>query len=163
MSDDWQIEKPLGRCSATGDPIETGQEYYAALVETAEGLQRRDFSVDYWQRAKPQVYCYWKTRLPDAETGRRLFVDDRMLMVFFDRLAAEVEPEKINFRFVLALVLMRRKRLKYESSFVRDAVQVWRLRITGTAETVEVVDPGLGEEEIERLSSQIGQILQVEL
>ena len=86
-----------------------------------------------------------------------------MLMTFFERLEREREQEKINFRFVLALVLMRKRRLKYESSKTEDDKETWRLRITGEKEFVEVANPHLDQQQIEQLSSQIGEILQVDL
>jgi len=162
--EEWKIERPLGQCSGTGRKIEPGEEYFAALVETEQGLQRCDFCTEYWQREKPKVYCYWKSKLPLPDQKRQIFVDDEMLMAFFERLADESEPEKVNFRFVLALVLMRKRRLKYDSSRIESGTEIWRLRVTGSNnEFVEVVNPQLNETEIEQLSSQIGQILQVEL
>lgn len=160
---DWEINKSLGFCQGTGRQIATGEEYFAALVEGPEGLQRQDFCRQYWQEHKPEVYCYWKTRLPDPEQKKQIFIDDEMLMAFFERLARETDQEKVNFRFVLALVLMRKRRLKYDSSKIEDGSEVWNLRLVGGSEIVEVVNPHLDEEQIEQLSSQIGQILQADL
>lgn len=162
--DEWEIEKPLGQCWGTGKKIEYGEEYFAALVESEEGLQRRDFCAKYWQDKKPEVFCYWKTKLPHPDQKKQIFIDDEMLMAFFDRLEQETEEEKINFRFVLALILMRKRRLKYDSSKIEDGREIWRLRIVGgDKQFVEVTNPNLNEEQIEELSSQLSQILQVEL
>ena len=164
--DEWEINKPLGQCYGTGRKIEYGEEYFGALVETGEGLQRRDFCADYWEREKPDVFCYWKTRLPRPDQKRQIFVDDQMLLAFFERLGIETEQEKINFRFVLALILMRKRRLKYDTTRVEDDKEIWRLRIVGEKSAdrrVEVINPHLDEEQIEQLSSQIGQILQTDL
>ncbi len=162
--DEWEVSKPLGQCCGSGKKIEPGEEYFAALVETSEGLARRDFCADYWQQQKPNVFCYWKTKLPQPGRKKQIFVDDEMLMAFFERLGKETEREKINFRFVLALILMRKRRLKYDSSEIDGDMEIWRLRIVGSdKQFVEVLNPCLDEEQIERLSSQISQILQVDL
>ena len=161
--DEWEVSKPLGQCCGTGKKIEPGEEYFAALVETNEGLERRDFCADYWQEQKPDVFCFWKSRLPHPDQKKQIFVDDEMLMAFFERLAQETEQERINFRFVLALILMRKRRLKYDLSGTQDGKEIWRLRITGDKEFVEVINPHLDEEQIEQLSSQIGEILQADL
>ena len=161
--DEWEVSKPLGQCSGTGKRIEYGEEYFAALVETEQGLQRRDFCADYWQQQKPDVFCYWKTKLPDLGRKRQIFVDDEMLMAFFERLEKETEQERINFRFVLMLVLMRKRRLKYESTKTEDGSEIWRLRVVGENQFIDVVNPHLDQQQIEQLSSQIGEILQVEL
>ncbi len=160
---DWEINRPLGQCCGSGRKIEFGEDYYAALVETEQGLQRRDFSGEYWEQAKPPVYCFWKTKLAAPDEKKRLFVSDDMLMAFFERLAPETEAEKVNFRFVLALVLMRKRRLKYDSTRVDAARELWRLRVAGDKDLVEVVNPHLDENQIETLTSQIGQILQADL
>ena len=163
--EEWEIDKPLGQCCGTGKKIEYGEEYFAALVETDEGLQRRDFCADYWESEKSDVFCYWKTRLPRPDEKKQIFVDDEMLMAFFERLGREKEQEKINFRFVLALILMRKRRLKYDSPRTQDDNEIWRLRVVGSAgkEFVEVINPHLDEEQIEQLSSQLSEILQTDL
>ena len=127
-------------------------------------MARIDFCADYLQEQKPEVFCYCKNKLPQPDQKKQIFVDDEMLMAFFERLERETEQEKINFRFVLALVLMRKRRLKYDLSRIEDGKEIWRLRIAGgDKEFVEVINPHLDEVQIEQLSSQIGQILQVDL
>jgi hypothetical protein len=160
---DWVINKPLGECCGTGRKIEPGEEYFGALIEGEEGLERRDFSAEYWEEAKPEVFCFWKSRLASPDEKKELFVSDEMLMAFFERLANETEAEKLNFRFVLALVLMRKRRLKYDATRIDGGREVWSLRVAGEKETVEVVNPHLNDEQIELLTSQIGQILQTDL
>ena len=161
--DDWSISKSLGKCFGTGRQILPSEEYFAALVETEQGLQRRDFNSDYWNTNKPVVYCFWKTRMAQADQGKRMFVDDDMLMSFFERLAAETEQERINFRFVIMLILMRKRRLKYDLTKIENGREIWRLRITGSDQYVDVVNPHLDQGQIEQLSTQIGQILQADL
>jgi len=160
---EWEVDKPLGQCCGTGRKIEYGEEYFGALVEIDEGLQRRDFCADYWESEKPNVFCYWRSRLPHPDQKKQIFVDDEMLMAFFERLENETGQEKVNFRFVLALILMRKRRLKYDATRVENGKEIWRLRIVGGKAIVEVINPHLDEEQVEQLSSQIGQILQTDL
>lgn len=160
---EWEINKPLGRCWGRDKAIESGEDFFAALVETEEGLVRRDFCEEYWESQKPAAYCYWKSRMAQPDQKKQLFVDDEMLMSFFQRLENETDQEKINFRFVLALVLMRKRRFKYDGSKVEGESEIWRLKVVGEGRNVEVADPHLDEEQIEQLSSQIGVILHVEL
>ena len=160
---DWEIKKTSGSCFGSEKQFVEGEEYYAALVEGAECLERRDYCAEYWESAKPVVYCYWKTKLPGQEEKRRVFIDEDMLMAFFERLADERDQEKLNFRFVLMLILMRKRRLKYESSKKEGDKEFWRLRIVGENEFTEVVNPHLDDAQIEQLSSQLGEILNADL
>jgi hypothetical protein len=128
-------------------------------------MERRDYSIEYWQEHKPEVFCFWKTKMAAEEDKKKknLFVDDDMLMTFFERLTEETDPEKVSFRFVLMLVLMRKRILKYKSSTVEGDSEKWLLRVTGQDREVEVVDPKLTEDKIEQLTAQMGVILQVDL
>ncbi len=163
MSIDWEIKKPLGQCSGTGEKLAPGREFYAALVETDQGLERRDFSIEFWEQQKPAVFCFWKSRIPEGSEKKRLLVSDEMLMSFFDRLADESEMEKIRFRFVLMLILMRKRKVKYDGSRIEKGQEMWILKVTGEDRLVQVVNPHLSEDQIEQLSSQMGQILHVDL
>jgi len=159
---DWEIKKTLGQCCGTGREFEIDEEYFAALVDTDKGLQRVDFSVDYWNEQKPQVYCFWKTKMPNPEQKKKIFVNDEMLMAFFDRLENETDDDKINFRFVLTLILMRKRKLKYDACRMEDGKEIWTLKVTGQDRNADVVNPHLTEDQIESLSSQMGQILQAD-
>jgi hypothetical protein len=160
---EWEIKKTLGRCYGTSRELTVGEEYFAALVQTEAGFERRDFSTDYWEAQKPEVYCFWKSRVPNPQQKKKLFIDDAMLLAFFDRLSTEVEPEKVNFRFVLTLILMRKRKLKYDSSRNEDGREIWTLRVTGEDRKEDVVNPHLSEDQIQQLSEQMGQILQTNL
>jgi len=53
--------------------------------------------------------------------------------------------------------------MKYDATRTEDGNEIWRLRIVGDKEIVEVINPHLDDEQIEQLSSQIGEILQTDL
>jgi hypothetical protein len=160
---EWEIKKTLGQCAGTEEEFAIGQAYFAALVAIDKGFERRDFSVDYWLENKPEVYCFWKTKMGDPAHKKKLFIDDEMLMSFFERLGEETDKEKVNFRFVLTLVLMRKRKLKYLSDAIRDGREIWHMRVAGQGREVTVVNPHLSEDQIEELSEHMGQIMQVDI
>ena len=160
---EWQINKSQGQCFGTAQPIAPGEEFFAALVEVADSFERRDYCCHYWNEHRPQVYCYWKSRYPDPNEKKQLLIDDDMLMAFFERLAEETDPDKINFRFVLTLILMRKRKLKYDSSRTDGSDEIWTLKVTSEKRSVDVINPHLNEEQIEQLSSQMGEIMQVDI
>jgi hypothetical protein len=85
-----------------------------------------------------------------------------MLMAFFDRLENETDADKVNFRFVLTLILMRKRKLKYDACRIEDGKEIWTLKVTGQDRTADVVNPHLTEDQIEGLSNQMGEILQTD-
>ena len=58
---------------------------------------------------------------------------------------------------------MRKRYFKYDETKNEDGNEIWRLRVVGEKDFVEVTNPHLDEEQIEQLSSQLGEILQTDL
>ena len=161
--EEWQVRRSTGVCCGTGKALEPGEEYYAALVDMQTCFERRDYSCEYWQKDRPEVFSYWKTRVPHSEQKKKLFVDDSVLLNFFERLEGQEEPLKVNFRFVLALILMRKRVLKYEDSQRVEGVEIWKMRLAGSRQMHEVVNPQLNDEQTEQVSQELSSILQGEL
>ncbi|MEE9295579.1 MAG: hypothetical protein V3W34_11540, partial [Phycisphaerae bacterium] len=103
----WQIDKAVGRCAKTGALIDEGEVYYAVLYEQGESFRREEYSVAAWEGLPQGAYCCFKTRMPVKEKKKRLLVDDDVLVNFFRRLKDETRLVRLQFRFVLALILMR--------------------------------------------------------
>ena len=159
----WQIQRTAGSCAGTGRQLQPGEEYYAALVDLGDSFERKDFTLEYWQENQPQVFSFWKTSIPLPSQKKKLFVDDTVLINLFERLAEEKEQLKINFRFVLALILMRKKLLKYEDSYRIDLQEIWKMRFVRETQIHEVINPQLDDEKIQEVSQELSAILQGEL
>jgi len=168
MGKDYDIAKTAGTCAKCGRVLEEGQAYIAALAEQGEQLERQDWCVACWdesgQEESDRWYGQWRTSVPVREKKKRLFVDNAMLENLFHRLQDDPLEARVNFRFVLALVLMRKKRLVYEGSARDDSGrEVWTMRPKGREVPCEVVNPQLDADKIAAVSEQLSEILQGEL
>ena len=159
----WEVQRSDGQCKGTGKKMEPGEEYYAALVDNKDSFERNDYCLEFWQDQQPEVFSYWKTRMPLPNQKKKLFVDDSVLINLFERLADQKEPLKINFRFVLALILLRKKILKYEDSTKEGENEIWKMRFVRETKIHEVTNPNLDEEKIQQVSQELSSILQGEL
>jgi len=159
MAQQWQVESSTGKCAATGRILEEGEEYYTVLFEEGETFRRADYSLDGWQQRPEGAYCHFKTRVPVREKRKKLLVDNEVLVGFFHRLADEEEPVRVQFRFVLALILMRKRLLRYDGSTVRDGQETWQMTLTRDQTIHHVVNPRLTDAEIDGVSQQLSAIL----
>jgi len=159
MKQDWEVEPAKGRCAVTGRSIEEGAEFYTVLFEDGESFRRVDYSLEAWTGPPEGSYCHFKTRVPVKQKRKKLLVDNDSLMSLFARLAAETEPLRIQFRFVLALILMRKRILRYEGSQMDDDVEVWRMVQPGCDDEHKVIHPPLTDQEIEAVSGQLSAVL----
>ena len=162
---EYPVGRPSGRCFVTSEPITVGQPYVAALRETVSGFERLEFTPAAWAdwpaEQKAGLLAFWRTTMPASEPEkRRLLVDDEILAELFRRLAAVSEPEKLAFRFMLGLILMRKKKLVFEGSETDAAGRdVWRMRFRKEEDMHDLVDPKLDETQLEEVGRQVGQIL----
>lgn len=190
----YDIERPTGQCAFTGRVLAPGEAYMATLVELDEqeaaqlgknkstaaaaalGLKRLDVAMEAWQQGKrpERIFGYWKTVVPEPHKKKKVFVDDDILLSLLRRLADESDPQKLAFRFVLALILMRRKMLRYDG-MVTKADQAWWQLVPkldpakgplgkwNEQEKIEVLDPHLDEQQTQQVTEQLGQVLEAEL
>jgi len=98
--------------------------------------------------------------VPRKEEKKKLLVDDAVLVEFFERLEGQQEPERLQFRFVLALILMRKRKLAYEGSEKQDEQDVWVMRMRGTKNIHHVIDPHLDEDKIAAVSESLSTIME---
>lgn len=136
----------------------------AALRETPQGFERLDISLGAWEAfSKPDLIAFWQAVMPEAHKARKLLVDDTVLCELFERLADAEEPSKVSFRFVLGLILMRKRLLIYETSRPAGEREIWTVKLKGRDGYCELVDPRLTEDQLGEVTQQIGQILNSEL
>jgi len=160
----YDVARPAGRCVVCGQQILPDQKFMAALQETPQGFQRADVSLECWPRFdRKDVIGFWQTVMPRPEQKKRLFVDDSVLCELFERLGSVTEPAKLNFRFVLGLILMRKRLLIYESTRSEEGRDIWSVRMKGQETLLDLLDPKLNEEQMKEVSQQLGQILEQEL
>jgi hypothetical protein len=101
--------------------------------------------------------------MPRAEQKKKVFVDDQVLCELFERLGSATEPNKLNFRFVLGLILMRKRMIVYEDTRVEDGREIWSVRFKGRDDRLDLLNPKLDESQVHEVSTQLGQILNEEL
>jgi hypothetical protein len=162
----YSLSRPLGKCSLCDRVIPPGEKFTAAVRDCPTGLERLDISSDCWQSFdRANLLAFWQATMPAANAAKaKVFVDDTVLCDLFARLGDTAdEPAKLNFRFVLGLILMRKRLLVYESTRMANEKEFWTVRFKGREETLDLLNPRLNEDQITEVSAQLGQILSGEL
>ncbi len=159
------VSRPTGICSISGDTLTPGTKAVAALIERQddEGFDRFDYSEASWEAASPpeRLFSHWRYMVPDAEEKQGIIIDDEVLLDLFERLDGDERPQRVAFRYILALVLLRKRKLQLVSRAQDDDGELWNLKFRGTdCDPVTVRNPGIEEDEIQDLSDQLGEILQ---
>lgn len=124
---------------------------------------------------------FWKGATPEPGARRRLLVDDASLLELFEQSESDLDPAvadgesgsdaaaaenaeqvRLAFRFMLALILLRKKLLISEKTVGRN---MW-VRPRGSAKPseggtlIEVVDPGMDDELATRVTGRLAAVLE---
>ena len=123
--------KPIGKtCAATGKDLVPGGSCHSVLVEKNGELLRFDYSEEGWGQPPHGTIAHWRCEAPEPVTAVKKTLDPNELMRQFEQLCEEASPAHEKFRYVLALLLVRRRRLKLEGTKIIDDQEFFE--VTGT-------------------------------
>ncbi len=167
---DYRIARPTGVCAVTGRRLEPGTPCIATLCELPgeEGFERRDYSLEAWNAGgRPDdVFSHWKMIVPDPHAKQQVFVDDDVLLDLFESLAGQASRKRVAYRFLLSLVLMRKKLFRYAGRRGDNDGEQWLLVAKGAPPDqppIEVTNPHLNDADVRELTEQLSEVLRGEL
>jgi hypothetical protein len=170
----YEIVRTQDVCAHSGAELAVGDEHIAALVERPdeEALVRLAYSIEAWEAgARPQapekLFGFWKRVVPDKEDKVQPLVNDDEMMDLFEQLEEASEPKQIAFRYLLGLILMRKRRLIFEGATPQDAdtppTLSLRQRVKGGGGPVfTVVDPQLDDDAINQATEELGRVMNLD-
>jgi len=197
LQNSYDIQRPTGVCAATGRELAPGQTVYTVLVDPpaedrAEDqrkpdengelpMLRVDVSAEAWDSGfrPPHLFGYWRATVPEANEKKKLLVGDAAIQELMLSMDEATEPKQLAFRYVLALILLRKKLLRHDGIDRREQedgpVQDWwkftpKLDIDkghfgkwNDDAPFEVLDPHITTDEIAGVTEQLGQVLELDL
>jgi hypothetical protein len=116
---EYEIERSAKSCAATGREFAPGEEFYSVLLTEGSDLKRCDYSIEAWHGPPEGSIGWWKSQMPGQQARRSHWAPNDMLLNFFDELAQQ--PDKQDMRYVLALLLVRRRVMRLEEEQRDDA------------------------------------------
>lgn len=118
---DFEIQRCTRQCAATGRELTPGETIYSALVQQGAQVVRVDYAEDQWQGPSDEVVGFWKSQIPTANAAKMHWAPNDVMLHYFEQLADQ--PNKQDVRYVLGLLMIRRRILRLEESETDDAGQ----------------------------------------
>jgi len=110
-----EIPRRNRSCTQGKESLMPEMEYCSILLEAPKGeLQRQDYCMACWEQIAPGHHTFWKSKIPpkvEPKTAKER--DDRAL----DLLKEGADKAEM---FVLALYLVRKKRLAWRQEMIRE-------------------------------------------
>lgn len=111
---EYDIQRCTRRCQATGRELAPGEAVYSVLAEVGGNITRQDFAADAWQGPPADAVGWWKGIVADAGGKRVHWAPNDVMLHYFEQL--DGNPAKEDVRYVLALLLVRRRIVRVEST-----------------------------------------------
>lgn len=158
MQADWEIKSRGHICTRTGREFVPGETFFTMLVREGEGFRREDLCEEAWESRNDNIqpFSFWRSKYepPAPPPPEPLPKDDAESLL--RRLIAEDDPAYRNVRYILALML-ERKRLLRPMESQDDDMLVYEHVATG--ETIVLENPRLGFDQIPAVQREVSALL----
>jgi hypothetical protein len=115
---DLEVTHCSRTCAASGRTLAAGEAYFSTLHIENGATVRKDFSAAEWRGPADGLIAWWKARIPESDSSKPKLAPQDVLLNLFTELAER--PHEAEFRYVLGLLLVRRRILKFDETR-RDA------------------------------------------
>ncbi|HEY5742974.1 MAG TPA: hypothetical protein VIS99_10575 [Terrimicrobiaceae bacterium] len=154
MEPEWEIKSPARCCARTGQQFKQGEFFYTLLFRDGDGFRREDITEEAWKGRNENIepFSFWRSKYeaPASPATKPLLKDD--VETLLRQLIAEQNPASNNVRYILALMLERKRVLRpMESS--DSSLLVYEH--AGTGESLVVANPHLSLETISDIQREV--------
>jgi len=111
---DFEVQRCTRRCAASERDLQAGETFYSVLVAQDADVTRLDYSVSAWEGAPENALGWWKSQMPCADARKLNWAPNDVMLHYFEQL--EGQEEKADVRYVLTLLMIRRRILRLEDT-----------------------------------------------
>ncbi len=161
LTQEWNIQARSLACAVSGRPFVKGERIYSALYWREGQYARVDLNAESWQARNENIapISAWQAEFvpPPPPAPEALKKDDAESLL--RRLVAENESSTKNARYILALMLERKKVLRQVERQRQDGFSVLVYEHLPSGEVWLIEDPGLKLGELKTVQDEVAQLL----
>lgn len=111
---DYEVQRCTRHCAVTLRKLQPGEMFYSTLATEGAQVVRHDYSAEAWQGPPEGVLGWWKSHMPERDARRLHWVPNDVMLELLETLQSQ--PDKQDMRYVLALLLIRRRVVRLEET-----------------------------------------------
>jgi hypothetical protein len=161
LTQEWNIQARALHCAVSGRSFEKGETVYSALYWRDGQYARVDLNAESWAARNENIapISAWQTEFvpPVPPAPEALRKDDAESLL--RRLMAENETSSRNARYILALMLERKKMLRQVDRQKQDGVSLLVYEHLPSGEVWLIEDPGLKLGELKAVQDEVAHLL----
>ena len=164
ITENWNIRSRSHACHHTGIPFTEGETFYTALFDDpqSEELIRRDFSLSAWDEARAAAtpFSFWKSVYEaPVSNARPEVVEKETAETLLRRLIEEDNPGTENTRYILAVMLERKKQLRQTATRETEDATFLIYEQPKSGEVYIIRDPELKLDQVEAVQREVSLML----
>lgn len=152
---EFNIRPPGKVCSVSGRPFRAGEFCWSVLLEKSGEVVRQDISEEHWSGPPPEAIGHWKCQVAGVTETAKPKLDTDSLFDYFLQLNDSPNSVQQQYRYILALLLLRKRRLILEEVVEQDDRPVMRLIGSAGEGPFDIPEEELTEDEVTRLQQQL--------
>jgi hypothetical protein len=159
---EWSIQSRCDRCFVTGEPFTDGQPFYTLLFDEKASFRREDLSVAAFQARPadaPKPAYFWRSKFepppPKAPEPLGKQTAEDLLRAYM----AEQTPQHANARYILALMLERKRVLKEVETRQSEGQLLRIYEHSKSGEVFLIPDPQLRLDQVASVQLEIAELL----
>ena len=159
MLGEYKVNRCTRQCHILKRPLREGEWYYSVVLETGDEFLRRDYSAESWNDPPDGAVGWWKSRMPTIDQKKLVLAPIAVLTDLLRQMAGQ--PENAKSRYLLALMLMRKRVVRplAENKEEPDSEPMLRLEVVATGAELEVPVCVISRSESKSLRDELNTML----
>jgi hypothetical protein len=161
LNQEWSIQSRTDRCAQTGEPFQDGEYFYTLLFNDKGVYRREDLSEAAWQQRNDNIqpYSFWRSKFETPPPAVPEALGKQTAEDLLRRYMEENSPQHTNTRYILALMLERKRQLKQIDAKEEDGRTTLIYEHVKTGEVFVIPDPQLRLEQLAEVQTEVAELL----
>jgi len=159
MLGEYKVSRCTRQCHHLKRPLQEGEWYYSVVLESGDDFVRQDFAAECWSEPPEGAIGWWKCRMPTSDQKKLVLAPIEVLTDLLRQMGSQ--PEKAKSRYLLGLMLMRKKVVRPLES-EQGQEQLLRLEVIATGAEINLPICVISRGESEQLLEELNELLYCE-
>lgn len=166
IQEDWEIHARSAVCQACSAEFVDKATYHTILSFTPEGYTRMDICQTCWDTQYSQggmdrkgAFSHWRGKYKSPPPPQPEAMPKETAETLLRKLIDSQDPAHANARYILGVMLERKRILKHRDTVEKDGHSVLVYEHAKTAESLLIPDPKLSLDQLELVQQEVYALL----
>lgn len=164
---DWNIQARAHACQACQKPFVEKQSFHTLLFDERQGYQRLDVCEDCWKAQYSQgavdkkgFISHWQSVYTPPPAAAPEAIQKDTAETLLRKLVEQNAPEHAGARYILAVMLERKRILKVKAQVTENGTRVFIYEHGKTGDLFNIPDPKLELNHLEQVQKDVAHLLE---